>query len=61
VITYVNPAVAVVLGVAVLGEHVTPLMLAAFAAILAGSVLATRAGRRPEPAPPVREEVAEPA
>jgi drug/metabolite transporter (DMT)-like permease len=61
VITYVNPAVAVVLGVAVLGEHVTPLMLAAFAAILAGSVLATRAGRRPEPAPPAREEVAEPA
>jgi drug/metabolite transporter (DMT)-like permease len=61
VITYVNPAVAVVLGVAVLGERVTPLMLAAFAAILAGSVLATRPGRRHEPAPPAREEVAEPA
>jgi drug/metabolite transporter (DMT)-like permease len=61
VITYVNPAVAVVLGVAVLGERVTPLMLAAFAAILAGSVLATRPGRRRELAPPAREEVAEPA
>jgi drug/metabolite transporter (DMT)-like permease len=42
VITYVNPAIAVSLGVAVLGEKVTPIMLAAFATILAGSVLATR-------------------
>lgn len=42
VITYINPAVAVTLGVLVLGEHVTPLMLAAFATILIGSVLATR-------------------
>lgn len=46
VITYVNPAIAVSLGVTVLGEHVTVGMLAAFAAILAGSVLATRTGRR---------------
>jgi drug/metabolite transporter (DMT)-like permease len=46
VITYINPAVAVLLGVLVLGEHVTPLMLAAFAIILAGSVLATRPARR---------------
>jgi drug/metabolite transporter (DMT)-like permease len=45
VFTYINPAVAVTLGVAVLGEHVTPLMLAAFATILAGSVLATRPTR----------------
>ncbi len=30
VITYINPAIAVSLGVAVLGEHVTPVMLAAF-------------------------------
>jgi len=50
VITYVNPAVAVTLGVAVLGEHVTPVMLAAFGTILAGSVLATRPARR-APAP----------
>lgn len=68
VITYINPAIAVTLGVLVLGEHVTPLMLGAFATILAGSVLATRAGRppaaaaaadgagsRPEPAPVVPE------
>jgi drug/metabolite transporter (DMT)-like permease len=55
VFTYINPAIAVSLGVAVLGEHVTPLMLGAFATILAGSVLATRPTRRqaaqaPEPA-----------
>jgi len=42
VITYVNPAVAVVLGVAVLGEPLTAEILAAFVLILAGSVLATR-------------------
>ncbi len=42
VITYVNPAIAIALGVSVLGERVTPVMLLAFAAILAGSVLATR-------------------
>jgi drug/metabolite transporter (DMT)-like permease len=46
VITYVNPAIAVLLGVTVLGERVTPVMLAAFATILAGSVLATRPTRR---------------
>ena len=43
VITYVNPAVAVALGAAVLGERITPTVLVSFAAILAGSVLATRA------------------
>jgi drug/metabolite transporter (DMT)-like permease len=46
VITYVNPAVAVLLGVVVLGERLTAVMAGAFAAILAGSVLATRAGGR---------------
>ncbi len=46
VITYVNPAIAVSLGVLVLGERVTPAMLAAFGTILAGSVLATRQSRR---------------
>ncbi len=45
VITYINPAIAVSLGVTVLGEKVTPIMLAAFATILAGSVLATRPAR----------------
>jgi drug/metabolite transporter (DMT)-like permease len=52
VITYVNPAVAVALGVAVLGEPLTPAILVAFVLILAGSVLATR------PARPVPPEVA---
>jgi drug/metabolite transporter (DMT)-like permease len=46
VITYVNPAVAVALGVTVLGEPLTPVILAAFALILAGSALATRSGGR---------------
>ena len=42
VITYVNPAVAVVLGVTLLGEAFTPATAVGFALILAGSVLATR-------------------
>ena len=49
VITYVNPAVAAILGVAVLGEHITAGMVIGFALVLAGSVLAT--GRAPEPVP----------
>ncbi|MGI5244164.1 DMT family transporter [Dactylosporangium sp. CA-139066] len=57
VITFVNPAVAVVLGALVLGERVTVLTGVAFALILAGSVLATR--RRPAPDPePSPEPVA---
>ena len=52
VITYVNPAVAVALGVGVLGEPLTPAIVAAFVLILAGSVLATRSGLPPpRPAP----------
>lgn len=50
VITYVNPAVAVALGVLVLGERLTPAMAGAFVLILAGSVLATRPARRGMPA-----------
>ena len=46
VITYVNPAVAVVLGVLVLGERLTVTMGVAFAAILGGSELATRTSRQ---------------
>jgi drug/metabolite transporter (DMT)-like permease len=46
VITYVNPAVAAVLGVSVLGEHVTWGMGVGFALVLAGCVLAT--GRSPD-------------
>jgi drug/metabolite transporter (DMT)-like permease len=41
VFTYVNPAVAAVLGVALLGEVFTAGMGAGFALVLAGSVLAT--------------------
>jgi drug/metabolite transporter (DMT)-like permease len=44
VITYVNPAVAVALGVIVLGEPLTPAIGAAFVLILGGSILATRPG-----------------
>jgi drug/metabolite transporter (DMT)-like permease len=67
VITYVNPAIAVTLGVTVLGEQVTPLMLVGFLTILAGSVLATRKSGRPagapvDPAPtsPASAELADP-
>ncbi|MFC7484419.1 DMT family transporter [Luedemannella flava] len=49
VVTYVNPAVAVALGVLLLGEPLTAGILLGFALVLAGSVLATRRGR-PEPA-----------
>jgi drug/metabolite transporter (DMT)-like permease len=54
VITYVNPAVAVALGVSVLGERFTPAMGVAFALILGGSVLATRTGG-PRAAVPERD------
>lgn len=55
VITYINPAVAAVLGVSVLGERFTWGMGAGFALVLVGSVLATRrgtagSGRRAGPA-----------
>jgi drug/metabolite transporter (DMT)-like permease len=43
VITYINPAVAAVLGVTVLSERFTLGMGIGFALVLAGSVLATRA------------------
>jgi drug/metabolite transporter (DMT)-like permease len=46
VITYVNPAVAVVLGVALLGEPFTAGMAVGFPLILIGSVLATGRGAR---------------
>lgn len=49
VITYVNPAVAAVLGVAILGEQLTFGMGVGFALVLGGSVLATRAGVRATP------------
>jgi drug/metabolite transporter (DMT)-like permease len=48
VFTYVNPAVAVAAGVVVLGEPLTATILASFALILGGSILATA---RPRAAP----------
>jgi drug/metabolite transporter (DMT)-like permease len=60
VITYVNPAVAAVLGVSILGEHLTAGMAAGFALVLAGSVLAT-AARRPPRADADHEHVAAPS
>jgi drug/metabolite transporter (DMT)-like permease len=52
VITYINPAVATLLGVLLLDEHLGPSGIAAFALILLGSWLATRgavAGNRRDP------------
>jgi drug/metabolite transporter (DMT)-like permease len=49
VITYVNPAVAVALGVLVLGERFTATIGVAFVLILAGSVLATGRSRLAQP------------
>jgi drug/metabolite transporter (DMT)-like permease len=46
VITYVNPAIAAVLGIALLDEHVTAGMIVGFALVLIGSVLAT--GKSPD-------------
>ena len=42
VITYINPAVAAVLGVAILAEPFTPAMAVGFVLVISGSVLATR-------------------
>jgi drug/metabolite transporter (DMT)-like permease len=47
VITYINPAVAAVLGVLILDERFTLGMGIGFALVLLGSVLATRPGRTP--------------
>src|SRR6266511_5634 len=49
VITYINPAVAAVLGAALLDEQLTAGMLIGFALVLAGCILAT--GRGPEAVP----------
>ncbi len=40
IITYINPAVAVILGIVILSEEITPTMLLAFPTILIGSILA---------------------
>ena len=53
VITYLNPLVALVLGVLVLGEQITTGMIVGFPLVLLGSWLATRKGQpsESEPAP----------
>jgi drug/metabolite transporter (DMT)-like permease len=51
VITYVNPAVALVLGVVVLNESFTVVTAIGFALILVGSVLGTGRDRRPAETP----------
>ncbi len=51
VITYVNPAVAALLGVTVLSESFTVGMGGGFVLVLLGSVLATRARREPAAVP----------
>jgi len=60
VITYVNPAVAVVLGVVFLHESFGPGTAVGFGLILTGSVMATRVGRTRLAAPTPTLEVAEP-
>ncbi len=52
VITYVNPAVAAILGIAILNEHFTLGMAAGFALVLVGSALATRPAMRAETSSP---------
>jgi drug/metabolite transporter (DMT)-like permease len=51
VITYVNPAIAAVLGIALLGERFTIGMGVGFALVLAGSILATRRRKAKEKRP----------
>jgi drug/metabolite transporter (DMT)-like permease len=67
VITYVNPAVAAVLGAVVLGETLTIAMGLGFGLVIAGSVLATRppsaarARAAPDPDAPQQAVADEPA
>jgi drug/metabolite transporter (DMT)-like permease len=42
VITYINPAVAVILGVIFIGENITTGLIVGFPLVLLGSYLATR-------------------
>src|SRR6267143_5782320 len=56
VITYLNPAVALALGVAVLGEPFTIGIAVGFVLIVLGSILATRRASSPAPSVSVAEE-----
>ena len=55
VITFVNPAVALLLGVVLVGESFTLGIALGFPLILLGCVVATRRARLPEPLPAVAE------
>jgi drug/metabolite transporter (DMT)-like permease len=57
VITYINPAVASVLGILILGESFTPAMALGLGLVILGSTLATSRGA-PSPEPNPRPEVA---
>ncbi|MGH7912560.1 MAG: DMT family transporter [Candidatus Dormibacteraceae bacterium] len=61
IITYVNPAVALALGVLVLGEAFTVADVIGFALILAGLLVATRARRRREQTPSPEPDLSESA
>jgi drug/metabolite transporter (DMT)-like permease len=52
---YVNPVIAVVLGVLVAGEHFGPAQFAGGLVVLAAVVLVLRAEKRPKPEPPCGE------
>jgi drug/metabolite transporter (DMT)-like permease len=56
VITYLNPAVALALGVAVLGEPFTVGIAIGFVLIVLGSILATRRAPKESSSPPLAEE-----
>jgi drug/metabolite transporter (DMT)-like permease len=56
VITYINPAVAALLGIAVLRENFTFGMAVGFVLVIAGSVLATRRPNEPAPAAALSRE-----
>ena len=58
-ITYVNPAVAIIAGVVVLGERVTVWTIVGFVLVLAGSFLVTRRRREPVAAAGTEEACAE--
>jgi drug/metabolite transporter (DMT)-like permease len=60
VITYVNPAVALALGVALLAEPFTPGIAIGFVLIVLGSILATRRATTPSARASLAEEPARP-
>ncbi|MEU1431339.1 DMT family transporter [Nocardia sp. NPDC005746] len=54
VITYINPAVALLIGVSLLKEPLTAGMAIGFPLVILGSILGTARAKRPEDAVPVR-------